>query len=85
MQVQRCDYFIPTNQVKADGKKLSESDLINIGYMAGRYGVSLDRDLNRNIKPEFYNDGIKLNINSCTTDLFEQNLNKAGIDFEILA
>ena len=85
MQVGRCDYFISTNQVKSDGQRLTEKDLINLGYMAGRYGISLDGDLDRNIKPEYKNDGVKLNINCCTTDLFEDNLEKAGIRFEIIA
>lgn len=85
MQVGRCDYFIPINQVKSDGQKLTNKDLINIGYMAGRYGISLDGDLNRNIKPEYTKNGVKLNINCCTTDLFEENLKQAGINFEIIA
>lgn len=85
MKVQRCDYFIPTNQIKSDGQKLTDEDLINIGYMAGRYGISLDGDLNRNIIPEITEDGVKININCCTTDLFEENLKKSGINFDVLA
>ena len=42
MQVERCGYFIPVNQVKSNGEKLSQEDLINIGYMAGRCGINLD-------------------------------------------
>lgn len=84
MQVGRCDYFIPTNQTKIDGQKLTEKDLINIGYMAGRFGISLDGDLNRNIKPVFDKEGVKLNINCCTSELFEENLNKTGVKFEVV-
>ncbi len=85
MQVQRCEYFIPINQIKPDGQKLSQEDLINIGYMSGRFGVSLDGDLSRNIKPEFTENGVKLNINCCTKDLLEENLNNSGIKFVAMA
>lgn len=85
MEVGRCSYFIPSNQTKTDGKKLTDEDLINIGYMAGRYGISLDGDLNRNVKPEISDEGVKLNINCCTTELFEENLKNSGIKFDTVA
>ena len=85
MQVERCTYFIPTNQVKTNGEKLSKNDLISLGYLAGRCGVNLDRNPQESNKPNFVQEGVKLNINSCTCDLFEENLNKSGIKFDILA
>lgn len=85
MQIERCNYLIPINQPKKNGEKLSQKDLINIGYMAGRCGISLDGDLNKNYAPKFVEKGIVLNINSCTTDIFEQKLNDAGIKFDVLA
>ena len=85
MQIQRCEYFIPINQTKSDGQKLSQEDLINIGYMSGRYGISLDGNLDRNIKPEFSENGVKLNINYCTKNMLEENLNDAGIKFIAVA
>ena len=85
MQVERCEYFIPMTQPKNNGENLSQKDLINIGYMAGRCGISLDGDLHKNYAPKFEEKGVVLNINSCTTDVFEQNLKNAGIKFNILA
>ena len=85
MQVERCDYFIPMTQPKNNGENLSQKDLINIGYMAGRCGISLDGDLHKNYAPKFEEKGVVLNINSCTTDVFEQNLKNACIKFNILA
>lgn len=85
MQVERCNYLIPINQPKKNGENLSQKDLINIGYMAGRCGISLDGDLNKNYAPKFDEKGVVLNINSCTTDIFEQKLNDAGIKFDVLA
>ena len=85
MQVRRCSYFVPTNQEKNNGEKLSQKDLINIGYMAGRYGVSLDGDLNKNFIPKVNEQGVTLSINCCTSELFEKNLKEAGIKFDVLA
>lgn len=85
MQVERCGYFIPVNQVKLNGEKLSQEDLINIGYMAGRCGINLDGNPQEANKPEFTEDGVKLNINCCTTDCFENKLNQSGIKFDVIA
>ena len=85
MQVTRCNYLVATNSPKKNGENLSKNDLINVGYMAGRYGISLDGDLQRNTKPKQTDKGTIISINSCTKDLFEQNLNKAGIKFDVIA
>ena len=85
MQVERCSYFIPTNQTKLNGEILSQKDLIEVGYLAGRCGVNLDGNPQESNKPEYTTNGVKLNINCCTTDLFEKEMTNAGINFEILA
>ena len=84
MQIERCSYFVPTNQIKTNGETLSQKDLINVGYLAGRCGINLDGNPKEANKPEFINDGIKFNINCCTTDLFEKELNNSGIKFNII-
>ena len=48
--------YLSKNKLQLE--KLSQSDLINIGYMAGRFGVSLDGDLNKNYKPEVNEKGV---------------------------
>lgn len=85
MQVERCSYFVPTNYLKANGENLSKEDLLNIGYMAGRFGINLDGNLEQNYKPQISDEGVVLNINCCTSDLFEKNLEEAGITFSVLA
>ncbi|MDD3237353.1 MAG: hypothetical protein PHV37_04575 [Candidatus Gastranaerophilales bacterium] len=85
MQVARCDYVVKTNAPKTNGQTLNQNDFINIGYMAGRFGVSLNGDLTQNFVPKNTSNGLKININSCTSDLFEKNLNEAGIKFDKIA
>lgn len=85
MQVQRCDYLIYTNANKQNGQKLSQNDLISVGYMAGRYGINLDGNVNQNFKPVQTENGLLINVNSCTKDLLEKNLNNAGIKFQAIA
>ncbi|MBR1753885.1 hypothetical protein IJ732_03530 [bacterium] len=85
MQVQRCEYLIQTNSNKKNGQKLNNSDYMNIGYMAGRYGINLDGNLNQNFKPVQTENGLLINVNTCTADLLEDNLNKAGIKFQAIA
>lgn len=84
MQVGRCEYFIPYLP-KTSGENLSQKDFFNLGYMAGRFGINLDGDANKENKPVFDEKGIKLDINCCTAELFEKNLNEAGIKFDIVA
>ncbi len=83
--IQRCDYLVQTNSIKTNGQKPTSQDLINVGYMAGRYGINLDGNLQQNNKPKFTDKGTIVNINSCTKDLFENNLTKAGIKFDVIA
>lgn len=84
MQVERCGYYIPINQTKTNGEILCKKDLVNIGYLAGRCGVNLDGNPQEPNKPEFINDGVKFDINCCTTEMFEKNLTESGIKFDVL-
>ena len=84
MQVERCSYLIKTNEPKKNGKGLNKNDLLNIGYMAGRYGINLDGNINQEFRPVYTDKGLLININSCTTDALEENLNRAGIKFNVI-
>ena len=83
MQVERCGYFVQTNQYKSNGERLNPKDLITIGYLAGRCGINLDGNPQEPNEPKFVH-GVKFEINSCTKDLFEKELNEAGIKFDAI-
>lgn len=85
MQVSRCQYLIYTNVPKQNGQPLNQKDLINVGYMAGRFGISLDGNLQRNEKPNVTDKGTFISVNCCTAPLLEQNLTQDGIKFNKLA
>lgn len=85
MQVARNKYVIFTNQPKQNGQKPNPQDLINVGYMAGRFGVSLDGNLQENKIPQITPNGTLIDINSCTSELLEKNLNQMGMKFNKLA
>lgn len=85
MQVERCSYLIHTNSPKRNGQNLNSNDMLNIGYMAGRYGINLDGNLKQDFRPVQTENGLLININSCTTDALEKNLNNAGIRFNAIA
>ena len=52
--------------------------------MAGRYGINLDGNPHEANQPKFTDNGLLININSCTTDALEDNLKKTGIQFDRL-
>ncbi len=80
----RYTYIVKTNNLKTDNHPLNSNDYLNIGYMAGRYGVNLQNPNTPN--PMVYNkDGIKFSINSCTADMFETNLKNNGIKYDRIA
>ena len=83
MKIERCNYLIQTK--KENGQNLNQKDLLNIGYMAGRYGINLDGNLKQDFRPLETEKGYLINVNSCTTGVLEDNLNKAGIKFDVLA
>lgn len=81
---QRNQYLIKTSEKKAGNVPLNEDDFLNIGYMAGRFGLNLK---NPNEPNNIYKDeaGTYVKINSCCAHLFESNLKNAGIKFDRLA
>ncbi len=79
----RHEYLVRTNETKTNNMPLNSNDYLNLGYMAGRFGINLKNPNEPN--PIKYNDnGIIIDINSCTADLFEQNLKNRGIKFDRL-
>ena len=81
----RSSYFVNTNALKANNQPMSAQDYMNLGYMAGRFGVNLNNNPNE-ANPIIYTpQGAYVNINTCTSELFERNLQMAGIKFDRLA
>ena len=64
MLVERCSYLIQTNAPKKNGQSLNNTDMLNIGYMAGRYGINLDGNVHQEFKPVYTDKGLLININS---------------------
>ena len=81
----RYSYIVKTNDLKTDNQPLNSDDYIKIGYMAGRFGVNLSNNPNESNPIEHTSQGTLVNINSCTSELFEKNLNKLGIRFDRIA
>ena len=85
MNVDRISYIVKTNDLKANNKPLDKDDYMQIGYMAGRFGVNLSGNPAEANPIQQTPDGTVVNINSCTTDLFEKTLSQTGIRFDRLA
>ncbi len=85
MNVPRVQYLVYTNLPKQDGKPLDQKDLVDLGYMAGRFGIDLDGKAFKHKIPDVSLLGTKIDINACTCDLFEDNLKKSGISFNKIA
>ncbi len=85
MQVNRCEYIVKTNLPKTNGQYPNSIDLLNVGYMAGRFGIDLTGNPKTNYAPIQTQDGIIVNVNSCTAELLENNLSQAGINFNRIA
>ena len=83
--VPRYQYLVKTNEAKTNNQPLTFNDYMNVGYMAGRYGINLSDNPNESNPMQITPQGTVLNINSCTSDLFEKNLNNIGIKFDRLA
>ena len=83
-QPHRVQYLVKTNEPKANNTPLTANDYMNLGYMAGRFGINLNNPNEANpIISD--NNGTYVNINSCTAPLFEQTLNNEGIKFCAIA
>ncbi len=85
MEIQRVNYLIHTNEPKKNGQKPTNEDMLKIGYMAGRCGISLQESLYVNHKPKVTSKGIQINVNSCTTDVVESGLKQMGLKFDRMA
>ena len=81
----RMSYLVRTNELKTNNQPLNAVDYLNVGYMAGRFGINLSNNPHEQDPMQFLEQGTLVNINSCTSDLFEKNLNNAGIKFNRIA
>ena len=82
--VPRFQYLVRTNETKLNNQPLTANDYMDVGFMAGRFGIDLrNPNIPHNIMPT--PNGVVFDINSCTADLFEQNLNRSGIRFDRIA
>ncbi len=83
-QPTRYQYFVNTEGKKTNNKHLTNDDYLNLGFLAGRFGVNLQ---NPNEPNYIYKDntGTYVNINSCCAPLFEETLTQTGIKFNRLA
>ena len=83
--VPRYQYEVNTKAGKADGQPLNAKDYLELGYMAGRFGLNLNGkpgEINSMKKTE---DGVRIDINSCAAMFFEKKLQKEGIKFDRIA
>ena len=85
MNVDRISYVIKTNEPKANNTPLNKDDYMQIGYMAGRFGVNLSGNPTEANPIQQTAQGTVVNINSCTSELFEKTLNQTGIKFDRIA
>ena len=80
----RYQYMVRTSENKLNNTPLTNDDYMNIGYMAGRFGVNpVNPYEQNNIMKD--NNGTYVNINSCCAPLFESSLTQSGIKFNRLA
>ena len=85
MSVDRISYIVKTNEPKTNNKPLEKDDYMQIGYMAGRFGVNLSGNPMEENPILQIPQGAVVDINSCTSDLFEKTLKETGIKFDRLA
>ncbi|MBQ9244816.1 hypothetical protein IJ182_00945 [bacterium] len=80
----RYQYIVKTEEKKTNNKPLTNNDYLNVGFLAGRFGINLK---NPNEPNYVYkdNNGTYVNINSCCASLFEDTLKESGIKFDRLA
>ena len=81
----RNSYIVKTNDLKVNNQPLSSEDYLNVGYMAGRFGINLSNNPNEQNPMKIVPQGLLVNINSCTSDLFEKDLSNSGIKFDRIA
>ena len=74
-------YQVNTKDGKANGHPLNANDYLELGYMAGRFGV----DRLDGVKAMKKNDeGVVVNIHPVAKSLFEKKLDKEGIKFDLI-
>ncbi len=81
----RVSYIVKTNELKNNNQPLNGNDYMSIGYMAGRFGINLNSNPNQANPMQVVSQGTVININSCTTDLFESTLKTMGVKFDRIA
>ncbi len=81
----RNSYIVKTNDLKTNNQPLNSEDYLNIGYMAGRFGINLTNNPNEQNPIKILPQGVLVNVNSCTSDLFEKDLSNSGIKFDRIA
>ena len=78
----RNTYLVKTSDYKTNNQPLNAQDYMNVGYMAGRFGINLGNNPYEQNPMQFVPNGTLVNINSCTSDLFEKNMTDMGIKFD---
>ena len=81
----RTKYQVNTKAGKEDGQPLNADDYMELGYMAGRFGINLNGKPNEITAMKKNDEGVMIDINSCASSLFEKKLQKEGIKFNKLA
>ena len=81
----RSIYHVNTKDGKADGLPLKAHDYLELGYMAGRFGINLNGHPGEMTPMKKTEEGVLIDINSCASDLFERKLQKEGIKFDRIA
>ena len=81
----RNSYIVKTNDLKLNNQPLNSADYLNVGYMAGRFGVNLSGNPNEQNPIYTTSQGTFVNINSCCANQFEGALNNSGIKFDRIA
>ena len=81
----RNSYIVKTNDLKTNNQPLNSEDYLNIGYMAGRFGINLTNNPNEQNPIKILPQGVLVNVNSCTSDLFEKDLSNSGVKSDRIA
>lgn len=81
----RNSYIVKTNDLKSNNQPLNSADYMNVGYMAGRYGVNLSGNPYEENPIQMTPQGTFVSINSCCSNQFEKTLSDTGIKFDRIA
>ncbi len=83
--VPRTQYQVNTKAGKTDGQPLNADDYLELGFMAGRFGINLNGKPQEITAMKKNKEGVMIDINTCAAPIFEKKLNKEGILFNKLA